>query len=154
VTALKRAAYKLSRPDAWPTLTGERLLATERAAALLEGRRWPKGRSTATLRRQVLALGNDAKADASVLVDALAADRRSLDRAIILAYLQSMPSKHPAFEAFRVAAETAANRHDWHWRILGEHHRLWSPQRTAAGAWDLADAAKAALVEFRRAPAA
>jgi hypothetical protein len=116
MTALRRAADRVLRTGPPPVPSSERLFAVERAAARLEGRRRDTGERTAAmraLRQRLAALPGD---PGPLLAEALAAERRSLDRAIIHAYRAALSVGHPALEALRAAAETAARRHDWHWR--------------------------------------
>jgi hypothetical protein len=126
-------------------LSFDRLFAVQRASASLESRRLKTGRRTEAmrkLRRQVAASKADSP-DLLVLLDhALQEERRSVDRAIIHAYLAAMPSAHANFPLLRQAAETAADRHAWSWRDIGRRLALWSPVRDGAGAWCLPQATR------------
>lgn len=137
--------------QAYPALPTERLLASERSAAALEGRRAGAIRSAALLdASDPASLG---EADLVRLIDPVWADgarvrlalavtevalgrrRRSLDRAVIHAYLLRYPRTHPAFEVLRAAAGVAAARHDWGW---ADRVALWAADAPAALAARLA----------------
>ena len=159
MTGLRAAAIALARIDRHPVLPIERLFATERVAAGLEARRtggaepWPdfvarlrSGDATllsaAALRRLVRGLWRDRSAAASaagIVERAVAIGRRSIDRAIVEAYLLHHPVDHRAFEALRAAAALAAGRHDWRWRSAGEQWRLWDDPAAFGEALGLAD---------------
>lgn len=146
MSGLRTTAERLRRAGGYPILSQERLFGTQRAAAQLAARRLDEGERTASaraLRRQVARL-SDAPLAAAV-AQALAAERRSVDRALIAAYLAALPSRHPEFERLRAAAETAAERHDWRWRDLGRRCYLWQPEQDATGAWHLPSRSRDAL---------
>ena len=82
------------------------------------------------LRRLVSELWNDPRCDdiaPAALNAAVAADAKSCDRAVLLAYLRHFPSDHPAFERLRSAASMTAERRDWPWRDRGRRWLLWDP---------------------------
>jgi hypothetical protein len=147
MSGLRDAAERLRRSEPLPILSLERLFVTERAAAQLAGRRYDTGERSAETRELRLGLAAilHAPQPAALLDEALAVDRRSVDRAIVAAYLAALPTDHVDLPALRDAAETAATRHDWRWRELGERLRLWSPERDASGVWRLPERARAEL---------
>jgi len=114
---LREASAAIARTAAHPVLSVERLLATERVAAALEARRMKRA-------ARIDRLSLDSLAGATV-ERALAAGRRSVDRAIVEAYLLHYPVDRPGFAALREAAAVAADRHDWRWREAGRRWRLW-----------------------------
>lgn len=63
-----------------------------------------------------------------VLDAAIAAEVKSLDRAVLTAYLRHFPTEHPAFDRLRAASSLAAGRRDWVWRDRGERWALWDAQ--------------------------
>lgn len=107
-----------ARTGAHPVLSAERLLATERVAAGLEARRI---KNMARIDR----LSPDTLTGASV-ERALTSGRRSVDRAIVEAYLLHYSVDRPGFAALQAAAAIAADRHDWRWRDAGRRWHLWS----------------------------
>jgi hypothetical protein len=106
------------------------------------------------LRRLVSELWEDERCDAvavPVLEAAIGTDAKSLDRAVIGAYLRYFPRAHPAFEPLRAASALGAGRRDWPWRTRGERWQLWDATAGPAGlAWALlgADDARATLREI------
>lgn len=145
MSGLREVAAVSARRGAHPLLSVERLLASERVAAGIEARRigrreaWDDlvarlpGASLAALpaadqRRLLLGIWTErsiASLAGGVVEQAAAGRRRSLDRAIVEAYLLRYPSDHPAFGALRAAAALAADRHDWRWREAGARWSLW-----------------------------
>jgi hypothetical protein len=124
-------------------LSFERLFAVQRASASIASRRLYSGSRTEParmLRRQIATLEAAGHKLAEVIDRALKEDKRSVDRAIIHAYLGAMPSSHADFRLLRQAAETAADRHSWSWRDAGRQFALWSPDRDRFGTWRLAGA--------------
>lgn len=61
------------------------------------------------------------------LTRAVAADRKSFDRAIVIAYLRRFPTHHAAFQELCGAVSLVANRRDWPWQGRGERWHLWRP---------------------------
>lgn len=67
---------------------------------------------------------------------AVAANRKSYDRAIIAAYLRHFPTHHPAFRDLLGAVQLVAGRRNWPWAARGTRWRLWDAEegpRTVAG---------------------
>jgi hypothetical protein len=62
-----------------------------------------------------------------VLGQSVARSRKSVDRAIIAAYLRHFPVDHPGFDHLTHASALVANRHDWPWRARGDRWALWDP---------------------------
>ncbi len=142
---LHDAADALARTGAYPLLSIERLFATERVAAALEARRMESRESwrerieraaetgvaslpPADLRRLVSGIWTErahARLAAPIVEAAATRGRRSLDRALIAAYLIEYPVDHAAFAPLRAAAAAAADRHAWRWRDAGATWRLW-----------------------------
>lgn len=92
------------------------------------------------LRRLVSELWEDERCDSvaiPVLEAAIGTDAKSLDRAVIGAYLRHFPRAHPAFEPLRAASALGAGRRDWPWRARGERWQLWD---ASAGPASLAQA--------------
>lgn len=99
----------------------------------------PRALARRDLRRLVSEMWTDERCDpvaASVLDAAVACDAKSVDRAVVTAYLRHFPKLHPDFERLRAASEMVATRRDWPWRSRGETWRLWDasagPARLAA----------------------
>lgn len=99
------------------------------------------------LRRLVSELWNDPRCDAiaPAVIDAtLAADAKSLDRALLTTYLRAFPTEHPAFSQLSTASAVGADRHDWPWRERGERWALWDrhkgPSRLAGALLSQPDA--------------
>lgn len=99
------------------------------------------------LRRLVSDMWPDERCDpisAAVLAAAVGANAKSLDRAVLTAYLRHYPSDHPAFERLRNASALTAGRRDWPWRERGEQWGLWDregPMRLARRLLEGGDAA-------------
>ena len=100
------------------------------------------------LRRLVGDLWADRRCDAlapMVLDAAVAADAKSLDRAVLAAYLRHFPTDHAAFDRLRAASQLTAERRDWPWRERGREWHLWDrqggPERLARALLDRPDAA-------------
>ncbi len=144
MSALREASTASARMGAHPLLSVERLFASERIAAGLEARRiervsvWdelvdrasagPATLSPADLRRLLAGIWSErahAGLAAPIVERAVAFGRRSVDRAILSAYLLDHPVDHRAFAALRAAAAVAADRHDWGWREAGRRWCLW-----------------------------
>jgi hypothetical protein len=72
-----------------------------------------------------------------VLEYAVAEERKTYDRTIIMAYLRQFPVDHPIFKRLAAAAGLVSRRQDWPWHEQGERWALWDvevgPQRLAAG---------------------
>lgn len=107
----------------------------------------PRRLARRDLRRLVSELWEDERCDAiapTVLDAAIAADAKSLDRAVLTAYLRHFPAEHLAFERLRAASALAAGRRDWPWRQRGESWRLWDrragPERLAKALIEQPDA--------------
>lgn len=156
MSALKDAAFRIARAGLLPMLPTERLTHMERVSAQLamrkgsardrsnaKGEDWETvagrldfGRidagRPADVRRAIDAIwrdeGRTAQAD-GLVAQSLAAERKSYDLALILAYLRHFPLDHPAFEALNAAAGTAAERHAWIWRERGRRWHLWDEDR-------------------------
>jgi len=62
-----------------------------------------------------------------VLNQSVARSRKSVDRAIIAAYLRHFPLDHSGFDHLMHASALVANRHDWPWRARGDRWALWDP---------------------------
>jgi hypothetical protein len=81
----------------------------------------------------------------AVLDTAVAGNAKSLDRAVLTAYLRHFPTGHAAFDRLRLASQLTAERRDWPWRTRGREWRLWSrqdgPARLARALLDHPDAA-------------
>jgi hypothetical protein len=91
----------------------------------------PRRLARRDLRRLVSELWGDERCDgiAPVVLDAaIAADAKSLDRAVLTAYLRHFPADHPSFERLRAASALGAGRRDWPWRLRGETWQLWDAQ--------------------------
>lgn len=150
MSRLRDSAHALSRMGMLPVLSTERLLMTERVSAHLDRRVVRReaapdldalarpddlsAMSDAELRRAVGAVWTmrvPEAVPAVVVAAALGRQRRSCDRAIVEAYLHHHPVDHPACETLRQAAATAAGRHAWRWRQIGEDHRLWDADAAA-----------------------
>jgi hypothetical protein len=124
-------------------LSFERLFAVQRASASIASRRLDSGNGTERarmLRRQIAAPEASGHELAEIVDRALQEDKRSVDRAIIHAYLAAMPSAHADFPLLLRAAEIAAGRHSWRWRDVGRQLALWSPDRDRSGTWRLPQA--------------
>lgn len=100
------------------------------------------------LRRLVGEMWTDPRCDAlapAVLDAAVTADAKSLDRAVLTAYLRHFPTSHAAFDRLRSASQLTAERRDWPWRTRGLEWRLWDrqdgPERLAHALLDRPDAA-------------
>lgn len=141
MSALRDIAQDIARRPPLQLLSSERLSATERAAARLENRRIGGPRTAAPdpdavdeidaagLRRLLGTLWADprwAKAAADVVARGRETGTRSLDRAIILAYLRVYPVRHVAFDDLRAAAAAASAAHEWAWPARGERWGLWT----------------------------
>lgn len=63
----------------------------------------------------------------AVLDAAVTANAKSLDRAVLTAYLRHFPRDHSSFERLRAGSELTANRRDWLWRERGDTWQLWDP---------------------------
>lgn len=88
----------------------------------------PSRLATRDLRRLVFEIWEDARCDplaAPVLEQAVARDAKSLDRAVLSAYLRYFPTEHPSFDALAGASALTARRRDWPWRRRGEEWQLW-----------------------------
>lgn len=141
MNALRDIAREIARRPPPPLLAFERMFATERAAAQLESRRIGAplrplpdpdavdAIDAAGLRRLLGTLWTDRRCDraaTSAIARARAIGVRSVDRAIILAYLRHYPAGHPAFDDLRTAAAEAAKAHDWPWATRGDRWALWT----------------------------
>jgi hypothetical protein len=71
--------------------------------------------------------GSARKTAPPVLGQSVARSRKSVDRAIIAAYLRHFPVDHPGFDHLTHASALVANRHDWPWRARGDRWALWDP---------------------------
>jgi hypothetical protein len=145
MSRLRDSSVAFARTGAHRLLSIERLFATERIAAGLEARRIGQaepfaelvertadkgvaGLSVADLRRLLAGIWTDrsrARLAGTIVDHALGVARRSVDRALVAAYLLDYPVDHSAFEALRAAAAVAAERHIWSWRDAGRAWRLW-----------------------------
>jgi len=88
----------------------------------------PRNLPRRDLRRLVSELWNDERCDhvaPAVLDAAINANAKSLDRAVLSAYLRHFPLEHPAFERLRAASALGAGRWEWPWKARGERWRLW-----------------------------
>lgn len=99
------------------------------------------------LRRLVNEMWPDRRCDMvapGVLDAAVAKDAKSVDRAVLTAYLRHFPLDHPHFERLRAASALTAGRRDWPWRQRGEDWALWDkdagPERLAKALLDHPDA--------------
>ncbi|WP_336966792.1 EH signature domain-containing protein [Sphingobium aquiterrae] len=82
------------------------------------------------LRRLIDGIWGEESLDAMatpLLDNSVRRDRKSIDRAIITAYLRNFPLGHPAFNHLTHASAFVANRHDWPWRARGTAWDLWKP---------------------------
>lgn len=87
------------------------------------------------LRRLVQDLWADPRCDAiaaPALTAALDIAAKSIDRAVVTAYLRHLPTAHPAFPALRKAVAVLAERHDWPWRERGRQWQLWDERNGPA----------------------
>lgn len=107
----------------------------------------PRRLARRDLRRLVSELWEDERCDAiapAVLDAAIAADAKSLDRAVLTAYLRHFPAEHPAFERLCTASALGAGRRDWPWRQRGQSWLLWDrqagPERLAKALMTQSDA--------------
>jgi hypothetical protein len=66
---------------------------------------------------------------AALMDHCVGAQRKSYDRAIILAYLRSFPTAHPLFDRLAQSAEQVADRHDWQWAERGRSWFLWQKDK-------------------------
>lgn len=99
------------------------------------------------LRRLVGEMWTDERCDqyaAQVLDTAIATDTKSLDRAVLTAYLRHFPRDHPAFDRLAPASALVAERRDWPWRQRGRDWALWDaeagPERVATALLNRDDA--------------
>lgn len=147
MSGLKDSAYGIASSGVFPALSSERLFAIEHVAAMLDRQQTQLPEPWAELIERVREEGVDILSDsdlrraldriwtdrtatalaAPLVAAAIARQRRSLDRALIHAYLSRYPTGHRAFETLREAAARAADRHDWRWRDRGRQFGLWEP---------------------------
>lgn len=96
----------------------------------------PRSLARRDLRRLVSELWDDERCDhvaPAVLDAAIDANAKSLDRAVLSAYLRHFPLEHPAFERLRAASALGAKRWEWPWKERGERWGLWYRDSGPAG---------------------
>lgn len=91
----------------------------------------PASLSVRDLRRLVSGLWNDPRCDAvadRVLTEAVTRGRRSLDRALILAWLGMSRTDHPQREQLGRKLASIVPRHEWAWTERGARWHLWNAE--------------------------
>lgn len=151
---LREIGEDIARMPGLPTLRLDRMLACERVAKMISeapprsldpakaepwekvARRLDPARLDAAdprdMRRAIsdIWLDPDRSDWAAPIVDhARGAERKSFDRALVMAYLRRFPVDHRAFPRLAQAAALAAARHDWPWRARGQRWPLWDAKR-------------------------